>query len=125
MTRLKEFVINTQANIVVSLRDEWRSAAVVEADRHDWSDAFWIARCFVRPTHRARGLGTRIMTKLCKLLDERKAKAYLIPNPYDSSIDEDRLIAFYERFGFVYNGDVWVRAARAANDATRKVSAAS
>jgi GNAT superfamily N-acetyltransferase len=61
---------------------------------------YWVARVKVHPRHRNSGLGTRITQVACDLADFNRIVMYLVPNPYDASISYDRLVEFYDRFGF-------------------------
>lgn len=81
----------------------------------DGKGCFWVSRVFVHPTFRGKGLATQLLTRVCETLDGLGQRAYLCPNPYDGS-DYDRLVALYERFGFVRHdsedGEYWLRSAR-------------
>lgn len=102
-------------NMTVTILGRTLPVATIQADYLPWDDCWWIARCYVAPASRNSGLGTQVMERMCQLLDKRGARATLIPNPYNESIDLDRLIAFYERFGFVRtsneSGEIWAREA--------------
>lgn len=106
-----------ESNLTVVVRGR---KGVIDADFLHCKDAWWIARCYVRPGLREGGLGSWMMEHLCAELDRRGARAILVPNPYDDTIDLDRLIAFYERFGFVLSvdeeGEIWVRECRSSSE---------
>lgn len=61
---------------------------------------YWVARVKVAPKHRNSGVGSLIMRAANELADYNGIVMYLVPNPYDSSISYDRLVEFYDRFGF-------------------------
>ena len=49
--------------------------------------------------HRNKGIGTKIMTEICKFSDENKMDIYLSPTEIDGT-STDVLIKFYKKFGF-------------------------
>lgn len=100
----------SETSIVAYCNMRGRCAGVAELDwvpvGLDGKGCFWVSRVFVHPTFRGKGLATQLLTRVCEALDDLGQRAYLYPNPYDGS-DYDRLVALYERFGFVRHVKNW------------------
>lgn len=61
---------------------------------HDPIEQHWhLGPIGVLPSHRRRGIGTELMKRFCKEVDNCSAKAYL-----ETDLDEN--VRFYEKFGF-------------------------
>ena len=61
---------------------------------HDPVEQHWhLGPIGVLPSHRGRGVGTELMQRFCKEVDNCSAKAYL-----ETDLDEN--VRFYEKFGF-------------------------
>lgn len=61
---------------------------------HDPVEQHWhLGPIGVLPSHRRRGIGTELMKRFCKEVDNCSAKAYL-----ETDLDEN--VHFYEKFGF-------------------------
>ena len=61
---------------------------------HDPIEQHWhLGPIGVLPSHRRRGVGTELMQRFCKEVDNCSAKAYL-----ETDLDEN--VRFYEKFGF-------------------------
>ena len=61
---------------------------------HDPVEQHWhLGPIGVLPSHRRRGVGTELMQRFCKEVDNCTAKAYL-------ETDLDKNVRFYEKFGF-------------------------
>ena len=61
---------------------------------HDPVEQHWhLGPIGVLPSHQGMGVGTELMTRFCKEVDNCSAKAYL-------ETDRDENIRFYEKFGF-------------------------
>ena len=59
---------------------------------------------------RHEGIGTTILTKLCKFADKNKMQIYLTPmkkNTGHGTTSRKRLVKFYKRFGFYENKGKW------------------
>lgn len=99
---VEELIVEQRTSLIVSLRTKVAviSSAIIEADWSEEDQAWWICRCFVHPTLRNKGFGKHLMTEMCRMLDERGADSTLMPNPYDQTITMNRLVKFYEGFGF-------------------------
>lgn len=105
--------IITPERICIFHTEHGRSQGCVEADFIPEVGSFWVSRMLVQKGVRESGLGTKLMTELCRVLDERQLHAHLVPNPYDETIEFDRLCAFYERFSFTWTPLFMERAPRA------------
>ena len=58
---------------------------------------FWFSRIKVK--REGQGVGTRLMTELVALCDERQVDVFCQLNPY-GQLDYEQLRAFYRKFGF-------------------------
>jgi len=82
-----------------SARDEndigWRKSIWhMEWGRHDPLEQHWhLGPIGVLPTHQGSGVGSILMERFCKEVDNCAAKAYL-------ETDLDKNVHFYEKFGF-------------------------
>jgi GNAT superfamily N-acetyltransferase len=81
------------ASLVVSI-----STAVPEAMRAGTRE---ISHVFVPPEDRGKRLATALMNFICQEADANRITLLLTVRPYgESGPDEDRLKAWYEKFGF-------------------------
>jgi len=73
----------------------WRKSVwFKEWAAHDPVEQHWhLGPIGVLPSHRGRGVGTELMQRFCKEVDNCSAKAYL-----ETDLDEN--VRFYEKFGF-------------------------
>ncbi|MGD8701844.1 MAG: GNAT family N-acetyltransferase [Desulfosarcina sp.] len=73
----------------------WRKSVwFQEWAAHDPVDQHWhLGPIGVLPSHRGTGVGTALMQRFCKEVDNCSAKAYL-----ETDLDEN--VRFYEKFGF-------------------------
>ncbi len=98
-----QIVILAEVNPIARLpAGSFEADAVSQPEGSIW---FWVARVYVHPRFRSKGLASKLLAHACEIADERQIVMYLCPNPYDSTIDLGRLVALYERFGFVAQED--------------------
>ena len=73
----------------------WRKSVwFKEWAEHDPVEQHWhLGPIGVLPSHRGTGVGTELMQRFCKEVDNCSAKAYL-------ETDLDKNVRFYEKFGF-------------------------
>jgi ribosomal protein S18 acetylase RimI-like enzyme len=73
----------------------WRKSVwFKEWAKHDPVEQHWhLGPIGVLPSHRGTGVGTALMQRFCKEVDNCSAKAYL-------ETDLDKNVRFYEKFGF-------------------------
>jgi len=73
----------------------WRKSVwFMEWSEHDPVEQHWhLGPIGVLPSHRGIGVGTELMQRFCKEVDNCSAKAYL-------ETDLDKNVRFYEKFGF-------------------------
>ena len=73
----------------------WRKSVwFKEWAEHDPVEQHWhLGPIGVLPSHRGRGVGTELMKRFCKEVDNCSAKAYLETDLYEN-------VRFYEKFGF-------------------------
>ena len=73
----------------------WRKSVwFKEWAEHDRVEQHWhLGPIGVLPSHRGMGVGTELMQRFCKEVDNCSAKAYL-----ETDLDEN--VRFYEKFGF-------------------------
>jgi GNAT superfamily N-acetyltransferase len=105
---------------VLALNPLGLSAGTIEAELTPDTGMFWLSRCLVQPRYRNRGVGTNLLQRLCELADAGDRTLYLSPNPYDPSINRDRLIRFYARYGFKFDPakNWWARAPKTTSSLT-------
>lgn len=74
----------------------WRKSVwFKEWAEHDPVEQHWhLGPIGVLPSHRGMGVGTELMQRFCKEVDNCSAKAYL-----ETDLDEN--VRFYEKFGFI------------------------
>ena len=74
----------------------WRKSVwFKEWAEHDPVEQHWhLGPIGVLPAHRGMGVGTELMQRFCKEVDNCSAKAYL-----ETDLDEN--VRFYEKFGFI------------------------
>lgn len=73
----------------------WRKSVLFKewAERDPVEQHWHLGPIGVLPTHRGLGVGTALMQRFCKEVDNCSAKAYL-------ETDLDKNVRFYEKFGF-------------------------
>lgn len=85
-----------EPDIVADENDiNWRKSVWFrEWEAHDPVEQHWhLGPIGVLPSHRGMGVGTELMQRFCKEVDNCLAKAYL-----ETDLDEN--VRFYEKFGF-------------------------
>lgn len=70
-------------------------------DRNNGS--LFLSDFYIKPEHRGKGVGTKIMNSIVQFADSMKLPVVLIPEPDDDNMSETDLINFYKKFGFVVN----------------------
>jgi ribosomal protein S18 acetylase RimI-like enzyme len=60
----------------------------------------------VHPENRGLGLGTRLLSHVCRLADEQQQELRLRAQSSDDR--QEDLVRLYERFGFEDDGDTWM-----------------
>lgn len=103
MDKVELFCSQSEDALTAMLRDGPRAIGIAEASFHPWTGMWWVARVYVQPTYRCLGYGTQLMQALLLMLDKDGRAASLVPNPYDETINFDRLARFYARHGFLVN----------------------
>ena len=82
----------------------WRKSVwFKEWAEHDRVEQHWhLGPIGVLPSHRGMGVGTELMQRFCKEVDNCSAKAYL-----ETDLDEN--VRFYEKFGFkvIYKSNIF------------------
>ena len=82
----------------------WRKSVWLEEwAEHDPIEQHWhLGPIGVLPSHRGRGVGTKLVQRFCKEVDDCFATAYL-----ETDLDEN--VRFYEKFGFnvISNSDIF------------------
>lgn len=61
-----------------------------------------ITRLKAHDDHLGQGGGSRVLAEICADADAEGMTLVLEPSPYFGEQDYDRLVAFYERFGFTH-----------------------
>ncbi len=87
---------NVEPDLVGNEEDiDWRKSVWFrEWAEHDPVEQHWhLGPIGVLPSHRGIGVGTELMRRFCKEVDNCSAKAYL-----ETYLDEN--VRFYEKFGF-------------------------
>jgi GNAT superfamily N-acetyltransferase len=69
-----------------------------------FDNEFWITRIIVPLGHRKRGVGTRLLQRVCDDADEQGVSLTLEPVPSDPTFSKRKLIAWYKKFGFKHAG---------------------
>jgi GNAT superfamily N-acetyltransferase len=105
---------------VLALNPLGLSAGTIEANLVPETGMWWVSRCMVQARYRNRGVGTQLLQKLCHMADKLNRILYLHPNPYDHTINRDRLIRFYARYGFKFDPakNWWARAPKTTSSLT-------
>lgn len=63
---------------------------------------WWIARVYVRPNNRGKGLGSLLMAKLIQAVAQREERLVVVaPGGYVEKSGKARQMAFYRQNGFV------------------------
>jgi GNAT superfamily N-acetyltransferase len=70
-------------------------------DRNNGS--LFLSDFYIKPEHRGKGVGTKIMNSIVQFGDTMKLPIVLMPEPEDDSMSVNDLINFYKKFGFVLN----------------------
>lgn len=92
-------VVNTNDYVSVSMIVDKSYLASAEVSRLD--DNYWyFNRLIVPPNIRNRGIATKIMKQLIKVLDEKSITLVCDINPY-GDLDFDKLHEFYCKYGFI------------------------
>ena len=71
----------------------------VRIDARQYEDHIYLYWITSYPTFHA-GNGARCMTWLCSLADKYELPIKLQPTPMSDTLSEDKLVEFYEKFGF-------------------------
>lgn len=83
-------------------------------------DRYWLRTIRTDEDKRRQGVASQILRLICDFVDRSNTELYLHPKPErDSSLDEDGLRAWFERYGFESveqsNKNLMVRAPRPVN----------
>jgi len=67
------------------------------------NNSLFLSDFYIKPEHRGKGVGTRIMKSIVQFGDVMKLPIVLMPEPDDDNMSVNDLINFYKKFGFVLN----------------------
>lgn len=101
-----DLVLPVRRAIMLSVRQGIRPIGSADAELTPPSTLgeeprYWLPRFQIQKPWRHKGLGTKMMGVFTWLLDRHTLHpCELYPNPYDETIDLDRLIDFYEAWGW-------------------------
>lgn len=74
---------------------------VAEVDLLPFPDGtWWVSRVIVPEPHRGQGHGYILMTDVCAEADKEQVTLVLSAEPYPNTMTREKLMAWYEEFGF-------------------------
>jgi GNAT superfamily N-acetyltransferase len=71
----------------------------------DDSGSVYLSDMYVREEYRGQGVGGEVMVRLCLFADTNGLDIRCIPSSDDDGGGDERLLRFYERYGFVVDSD--------------------